>query len=239
MVAIVGTRRADATGRAVARVLAAQAVRRGRAVVSGGAAGVDTEAHRACLEHGGRTLVVSAGAPGHVYPAGNARLFDEVVARGGGILTETRPQMRIRPHMFLRRNRLVAALGEVVVVVQAGHRSGALNTASWARKLDVPVLAVPGSPLSRLSDGPNRLIASGQAEILYRLEGLVEPGNRPAGEHLDVLRLCGAEAVSVSRLASESGIRARRVQQILLDLELGGHVRRTEFSQYVRYKERR
>ncbi|MBW2263744.1 MAG: DNA-protecting protein DprA, partial [Deltaproteobacteria bacterium] len=194
-IAIVGTRRADATGRAVARILSGHAVDRGRAVVSGGAHGVDTEAHRACLERGGRTLVVAATPPGHVYPVGNAGLYDDAVERGGGILTETPPDRMVRPHMFLRRNRLVAALSEGVVVVQAGHRSGALSTASWARKLGIPVMAVPGSPLSRLSDGPNRLIERGQATILCRLEGLVEPEGRLDGEYLRVLQLVGADAV--------------------------------------------
>jgi len=237
MIAIVGTRRADATGRTVARILSRQAVDRGLAVVSGGAAGVDTEAHRACLARGGRTLVVTATAPGRVYPAGNAGLCDDVVERGGGILTETPPGRSIRPHMFLRRNRLVAALSERVVVVQAGHRSGALSTASWARKLGIPVMAVPGSPLSRLSDGPNRLIARGEASILCRLDGLADPDGPRDRESQQVLRLCGADAQTVSRLASETGIGPRRVQQILLELELGGLVRRTEYCQYMREKE--
>jgi DNA processing protein len=233
MVAIVGTRQADVTGRTVARLLAARAVAGGRAVVSGGAAGVDTEAHRACIERGGRTLVVSAAQPGQVYPAHNDRLHDEVVRLGGGILTETPPGRRVRPHLFLRRNRLVAALGEVVVVVQARRRSGALNTASWARKLGIPVLAVPGSPLSRLSEGPNLLIERGQATILSRLDGLGEPPGRLEGERQQLLRLCGAESVSVSRLSTETGIRAERVQQILLELELAGLVRRTKFCDYI------
>lgn len=234
MIAIVGTRRADATGRTVARILARQAVDRGRAVVSGGAAGIDTEAHRACLERGGLTLVVTATPPGRAYPAGNARLYDEVVDGGGGILTETPPGRRTRPHMFLRRNRLVAALGECVVVVQAGHRSGALNTASWARKLGIAVHAVPGSPLSRLSDGPNRLIERAQATILCRLDGLGEPGEPRDPESQQILGLCGADALTVSRLAVETGIGPRKVQQILLELELCGLVRRTDFSEYIR-----
>ena len=135
--------------------------------------------------------------------------------------------------MFLSRNRLVAALSERVVVVQAGHRSGALNTASWARKLGIPVMAVPGSPLSRLSDGPNRLIEQGRARMLSRLDRLVEDPGGLRGESQVVLGLVGSEPVSATRLASETGIRAGRVQQILLELELIGRIRRTDFSQYV------
>jgi DNA processing protein len=245
-IGIVGTRNADCTGLATARLLAEESVGRGHAVVSGGATGIDTAAHARALESGGLTLVVAATAPGEVYPSENASLFDDVVEAGGGVLTETPPGRAIRRFHFLRRNRLIAALSTRVVIVQAGHRSGALSTARWACKLGVDVLSVPGSPLSGRADGTNRLIERGEARILCRPGSLfqdsqVELPTRERDERLDALDgpsrrvagLLGAEPVPPSILCRESGLELGELLRILLELELSGVARRVGHEGFV------
>jgi len=236
-IAIVGTRRPDVTGIQTARLIAAEAVDRGWAVVSGGAIGIDTAAHEAAIAAGGLTAVVMGTGPDGVYPAGNAGLFDQIVCTGGGIMTEMAPGATVKKHRFLERNRIIAALGLSVVVVQAGYRSGALSTARWAQRAGVALFAVPGSPLSRLSEGTNLLILRGEATILTRIaDPLSPPAGREGGvenPRARLARLVGAEPVTAGELALEAGIDARRVQQLLLDLEIDGSVMRTASGRYV------
>jgi DNA processing protein len=244
-IAIVGTRSADVTGLTTAGILAEEAALQGMCVVSGGALGIDTAAHAAALRAGGSTLVVTATGPGSVYPVENEALFADVVEGGGGLLTENPPGTQTQPFHFIQRNRIIAALGQCVVVVQARWRSGALNTAGWARRMGVPVLAVPGSPLSRLSDGPNRLIARGRASILT---GAVGPFGSRAGSRLGdprsrrrglkgpmrtVARLLGPEPASVGEIATAGNLAPREALVILLKLELEGVARRTETGRFM------
>ena len=141
--AIVGTRAATAYGEHVAAELAAGLAERDAAVVSGGAYGIDGAAHRAALAADGFTVAVLAGGVDVPYPTGHAALFHRI-GEQGLIVTEYPPGLRPQRHRFLTRNRLVAALSGATVVVEAGARSGAANTAAWARALGRGVCAVPG-----------------------------------------------------------------------------------------------
>ncbi len=152
-VAIVGTRRASRDAIAFTERLAAELAQAGASVVSGGAAGIDTAAHEGALRARGVTIVVQAAPLEAPYPRRNANLFDRVIEQGGGWLSETPPGKHARPFRFLARNRLIAALADVVIVVQAPARSGALSTARWARELERPVLAVPGAPWDPRAEG--------------------------------------------------------------------------------------
>ncbi len=170
--AIVGTRAATVYGEHVASELAAGLAERDAAVVSGGAYGIDGAAHRAALAADGLTVAVLAGGVDLSYPAGNAALFDRI-AKEGLLVTEYPPGLRPQRHRFLTRNRLVAALSGATVVVEAGARSGAANTAAWARALGRGVCAVPGPVTSSASVGCHMLLRSG-ATVVTRAEDLVE-----------------------------------------------------------------
>jgi DNA processing protein len=145
----------------MARELASGLARGGVCVVSGGAEGVDAAAHVAALEAGGRTIAVLGTGLDVAYPAGHRPLFERIVASGGALLSEYDDGQRGAAWTFPRRNRLVSALSEAVVVVSAGARSGALITAAWARRQGVPVLAVPGDVREELSQGPLALLRQG------------------------------------------------------------------------------
>lgn len=170
--AIVGTRAATAYGEFVAADLAEGLVARDAAVVSGGAFGIDGAAHRSALAADGLTVAVLAGGIDEPYPSGHASLLRRIAA-DGLVLTEYPPGARPARHRFLTRNRLVAALAGATVVVEAGARSGAANTAAWARALGRPVCAVPGPVSSSASVGCHALLRGG-ANLVTRAEDVIE-----------------------------------------------------------------
>src|ERR1700758_3585307 len=180
--AVVGTRASTVYGEQVAADLAAGLCERGVAVVSGGAYGIDGAAHRAALAVDGCTIAVLAGGPDVPYPSGHSALLHRI--RGAGlVVSEYPPGIRPARHRFLVRNRLVAALSGATVVVEAGLRSGAANTAAWARALGRVVCAVPGPITSSTSAGCHKLIRAG-AESVTRSDEIVEIIGR-AGEFAD------------------------------------------------------
>ncbi len=164
MVALVGSRDADRGMIRYTEDLAADLVARGLTVLSGGAAGIDTAAHRGALDAGGSTVAIIGSGFDHMYPPANRELFREI-SQSGALISEFEPGTPPTRWTFPKRNRLVAAMACAVVVIQASARSGALITARIARGLDVPVGAVPGSVNESRSRGANGLIRDGAALI--------------------------------------------------------------------------
>lgn len=235
-VAVVGTRLDDGYGREVAGEIAGGLARAGLTVVSGGAAGIDGVAHRAALEAGGHTVAVFGTGIDVAYPPEHRPLFEEIVAGGGALLSELSDGQPPTAWTFPRRNRIVAALSEAVVVVRAGLRSGALITAGIARRLGIPVFAVPGDVRDRLSAGPHGLlregarVAEGAQDVLDALGAAPGPGAqlelatvvRPAGDAGRILDVMTREPRHADALAREAGLGAGPAQAALLTLELQG-----------------
>jgi DNA processing protein len=163
--AIVGARGATMAGCRTARELAASSARKGRAIVSGGALGIDAAAHRGALDARGLTFAVFGCGVDVVYPERNAALFGEIAA-SGGLMSEYPPGTQPRRGQFPPRNRIIAALADTVLVVEAGLMSGALITARVALRMGRKLLAVPGSP------GTDELIGSGAAQPVADADGL-------------------------------------------------------------------
>lgn len=170
--ALVGTRAATAYGEHVTAELAGGLAQHDVAVVSGGAYGIDGAAHRAALAVDGVTVAVLAGGLDIPYPAGHSALLHRI-GQHGLVCTEYPPGVRPARFRFLTRNRLVAALSGAAVVVEAGLRSGAANTAAWARSLGRVVAAVPGPVTSSASAGCHVLLRNG-AHLVTRCEDIVE-----------------------------------------------------------------
>ena len=172
-ISIVGTRNPTQYGAKVASEMAANFVDREWAVVSGGAYGIDSAAHKGALIAEGETIAVLASGLDIYYPAGNARLFAEI-AESGLLLSEYMLGTKALPHRFLNRNRLIAALGNGTLVVEAAFRSGALRTATDAQNLNRVVMAIPGPINSPLSEGCHRLIGEGAAVICTGINDALE-----------------------------------------------------------------
>lgn len=242
--AVVGTRAATAYGEQMAGELAGDLAQRDVAVVSGGAYGIDGAAHRAVLDCDGITVAVLAGGLDVPYPSGHSALLHRV-GQHGLLFTEYAPGVRPARHRFLTRNRLVAAVAGAAVVVEAGLRSGAANTAAWARALGRVVAAVPGPVTSSASAGCHALLRDG-AELITRAEHIVElighigelaPDEPRPVTPLDGLSdaerrvyeaLPGRGAATVDEIAVCSGLVPEQVLGPLAMLELAGLVQRQD-----------
>jgi DNA protecting protein DprA len=171
--AIVGTRNPTSYGARIAGDFAAGFADREWAIVSGGAYGIDSFAHKGALIAEGVTVAVIASGIDINYPAGNTRLFAEI-CETGAMVTEFMPGQRALPHRFLTRNRLIAALSKATLVVEAAFRSGSLRTARDAAEMFRPVMAIPGPINSPTSEGCHRLIGERAAEIVTSVSDAVE-----------------------------------------------------------------
>jgi DNA processing protein len=245
--AVVGTRACTAYGEHVTADLVAGLIERDVAVVSGGAFGIDGAAHRTALACDGVTIAVLAGGVDVPYPSAHSALLHRV-ARSGLLVSEYPPGVRPARYRFLTRNRLVAALSGATVVVEAGLRSGAANTAGWARSLGRGVCAVPGPVTSTASAGCHELLRRDGTVLVTRAQEVVEVMGRMGeladeAEHpvtaLDGLSgaprliyeaLPGRGTRTVDEIAVASGVPAAQVLGPLAMLEIDGLVERHEGS---------
>ena len=163
--AIVGTRNPTPYGIRNAGDFAAGFVDREWTIISGGAYGIDSAAHKGALIAEGSTVAVLAAGIDVAYPAGNARLFAEI-CENGALISEVIPGAHAIPSRFLTRNRIIAALSQATLVVEAAFRSGSLRTARDAAELMRPVMAIPGPISAPTSEGCHRLIGERAAELV-------------------------------------------------------------------------
>jgi DNA processing protein len=243
-VAIVGARAATGYGEHTAAEFAHGLASRELPVFSGAAYGIDGAAHRGALAAGGVTAAVLGCGIDEGYPAGHVALLHRI-AEHGAVISEYPPGTPPARHRFLVRNRLIAALSQGTVVVEAGTRSGAKNTAATAGALGKVVMAVPGPVGSAMSIGCHELIRDARATLVGSLEDVIDTVGRLAAhvEHGGVRRrtdgLTGQalrvhEALDVrttksaERVAVESGVPVPRVRAILPALELDGLCLRVE-----------
>ncbi len=234
-VAVVGTRYPSEDARTVSFELGKRLGSAGVTVVSGGAYGIDTQAHRGAMAGGGSTVVVLGSGMDRPYPRENVPLFREVVEKGGAVITEFPLGTSPNQGNFPARNRVISALADVVVVVQAPERSGALITASWALEQGKDVWAVPFSPLDRRAYGSNRLIYDG-ARPIYDLghfvedvvggPTLMEVQKRPPVDEMEAFILSLLkEPLHIDEITYKSGLPPHRLYTVLLSLQMKGYVR--------------
>lgn len=243
-VTIVGSRRASPYGIEVAEELGTLLAGAGLIVVSGMARGIDAAAHRGALDGGGTTIAVLGGGPDVVYPPGEGRLYRRIVEKGA-TLSEWPAGHEPGPGCFPARNRLMAALSEVTVVVEGAERSGSLITAREATGLGRTVGAVPGPVNSWLSGGTNHLLADGALfvrdaqDVLDSMLGIGVKSVRSCGPKLDP-ELREAAALVESGLSTCDAIAAalaaapERAAVALAQLELLGYVRADAAGRYAR-----
>ena len=160
-VAVVGARQRSAYGQTVARMLGNALAKENVPVISGLALGIDADAHKGCLEKNGKTFAVLGCGVDVIYPRSNRYLYEELVQMGGGILSEYPPGTPAQNYHFPMRNRIISALSNCVVVVEARKKSGSLITADYALEQGKDVYAVPGRVADSLSEGCNQLIHDG------------------------------------------------------------------------------
>ena len=172
-VSIVGARRCSAYGKRMATELGGLLSEAGFTVISGMARGVDTYSHRGCLDKKGTTVAVLGSGCDVIYPADNRLLYEKIINSGGAVVSEYQMGTSPLAMNFPRRNRIVSALSDVVIVVEAREKSGSLITADFALDHGKDIYVTPGRIGDSLSEGTNRLIAQG-AGIIYNLNAFVK-----------------------------------------------------------------
>jgi DNA processing protein len=247
-VTIVGSRRPSAYGRELATKLGKEVASAGLTVVSGMAMGIDSYAHAGALEAGGLTIAVLGTGVDVPYPPRSSGLYEEVVDRGL-VLAELPPGTTARRWTFPARNRIMAALGRMTVVVEARDRSGSLITAEMAQDLNREVGAVPGRVGSSPAAGTNGLLRDGASvirgveDVLDSLLGVGRSDQRarlqPCGPALEpdlatVLDQVDRGASSADALARASGLEPGPLAAALVSLELSGYVRSDAGGHYER-----
>ena len=236
-IAVVGTRRATVYGREVTKRLVADLVRNRITIVSGLARGIDSVAHRAALDAGGRTVAVLACGLDMVYPPENVQLAQSIMDQGA-LISEYPLGTKPRADFFPRRNRIMSGLSLGVVAAEADEGSGALITANIALEQNREVFAVPGSILSPTSRGVNRLIQDG-AKLVRNTEDILEELNltmipqQPEMRDLAVgnetesllLKFITFEPVHIDEICRNSRLPIATVSSTLAMMELKGVVR--------------
>lgn len=247
-VAIVGTRRATVYGRQITERLAAELVAQGVTIVSGLARGIDTHAHNATLDAGGRTIAVLGCGPDLVYPPENAKLAARIVEQGA-IVTEFAPGTQPDAGNFPARNRLISGLSLGVLVTECPEDSGALITARFAGEHGRDVFAVPGNITSRSSAGANRLIQDGAKLVIDVSDVLGELNLHLAPQQMELRELlpendaeasllalldASGEPLHIDDLCRASGLPIAAVSGTLVMMELKGLARLVGPMTYAR-----
>lgn len=243
-VSIVGSRRATGYGRMVTDKLVQQSVEIGLTVVSGLAYGVDALAHQATLKYGGYTVAVMGSGLQEIYPAEHSALADRILASGGALITEFPLYMPSYPGNFPQRNRIIAGLSTVTVVVEGSLKSGSLITAAEANSMGRVVMPVPGPITSPASEGPNFLIHDGAEPYINFADlaahyGMRIAENRPAqvkitDEERRIIEQFDYAGTHIDKVAEALQLDIADLSSKVIVLELKGVVRQEGAGVYRR-----
>lgn len=234
--AIVGSRKVTPYGRAVTSKLSSELAGKGVVIVSGLALGVDSIAHSAALEASGATVAVLPAGLDKIYPASHAQLARRILDKSGLLVSEYPARTEPMKQNFIARNRIIAALGDGVLITEAAVASGSLHTARFALELGLPVLAVPGPITSATSEGTNNLIKAGAVpvtsadDIISALNwqlnsGPVKDIQAATEPERLILELINNGLSEGHAMLAESGLEPAAFNQALTMLEITGRIR--------------
>jgi DNA processing protein len=235
--AIVGSRKVSTYGREVTKLLATELARQGITIISGLAFGVDSIAHQAALEAGGRTIAVLPSPLEAIYPASHRQLARHIMEQGGALVSEYPAGTESFKGNFVARNRIIAGLADATLVTEAALKSGSLHTARFALNAGRDVLAVPGNITSPTSEGTNNLIKRGAtpvtstSDVLFTL-GIDHSASKtaPTGSNEAEQAIIDLLAQGVSEgavLQIKSSLTIEQFNQHLTMLEITGKIRST------------
>ena len=243
MLSIVGTRRMTSYGQKVCDRIIAElaALCPDIVIVSGLAYGVDGACHRAALAHGLSTVAVLPNPVTTIYPSQHTRLAEEMIAHGGGILSEYHSRMKIKGVTFLARNRIIAGMSAGTLVIESPEKGGSMITARLAHGYDRSVMAIPGRIGDTCSEGTNKLIATEMARMVCSGEDIARESGwehvRPttstileqptlspeAGKLLSLIP--ESDTISIDTLAALSNLSIAEMSTLLFELEFEGAIR--------------
>jgi len=226
-ISIVGTRRPTSLGIQITELITIELVKNDIATVSGGAYGIDTVAHKCTLEHDGSTCAVLGCGLNVIYPKTNRKLYHDITEKGV-LISEFLPDTPPYAYNFPRRNRIISALGDSLIITEAADKSGSLITAGYSLELNKEIICVPGSPLLQNSKGCNMLIRDG-ASVLTEIEDLYTllRISRNKGETTNycgnkaiILNHIGKTPIHINELIEKCNIDINAIYGILFELQL-------------------
>ena len=244
-IAIVGSRDCTNYGAKYAERFAEQISRENICIVSGMAIGIDTCAHIGALKEKGNTIAVLGCGFNHIYPEENTELFNKIIENNGCVISEYPPETEADLSKFPLRNRIISALSNGVLVVEAKHRSGSTVTAKYAKEQEKKVFCIPGNIDLKTSVGTNRLIQIG-AKLVVCAEDILTEYGFPVkideiekeisveDEYIDIYNVLTHMPTNINVIAKRCKIDISKVNQKLLMMEIKGYVKSMPGNEYVR-----
>lgn len=226
-IGIVGARESTGYGEKCARIFAREISKANICIVSGMAIGIDTAAHEGAIREKGSTIAVLGCGFNKIYPKENIDLFNDILKKGGCIISEYSPNIEANLSTFPKRNRIISGLSEGILVVEAMHRSGSLITAKYAKEQNKKIFCIPGNIDIKTSVGTNRLIQNGAKlvttpkNILEELEEVVKE-KRIEKEYQEIYNYLTDIPMNINILAKKCNISISELNQKLLIMEIKG-----------------
>lgn len=243
--AVVGTRRATNYGKTMCKKIVNDVASQGITIVSGLADGIDTVAHKSALEVGGKTIAVLGAGLLNIYPNSNVGLYNDIVERGGLVISEYKPSEPIVNYHFPVRNRIIAGLSKATFVVEAGEKSGSMHTKNYALDYGREVFALPARVNDIYSVGCNKLIKCGQARMAMGSDDFIEfyGANKPKEEKTTAFLLSFDEKkvydalelneLGLDELKLNTGIEPKVLLTTLMRLEIRGIIKKLPGNIYT------
>ena len=246
LLSVVGTRTPSFDGKKTASEFVRTITQENVVIVSGLARGIDTIAHESCLQAGGRTIAVLGSGLNCMYPPENTELAEQIVGKGGALISEMQPDEGPQKWSFPMRNRIIAAISKGVLIIEGKKTSGAMITAANALDLSRDIYAVPGSIYARLSEGPNHLIQNGAFPALSPWDILeaerwgARPENNKASQkqveltqnEKTVVELLKIQPLSFDEISKEASFSPSELNSLLTMLVLRGIIIKTPGNSY-------
>jgi len=247
-VAVVGSRNCTKYGADVTEKFCKEIASAGFCIVSGLADGIDYHAHVGTLDGCGKAIAVLAGGLNYIYPASNVELARKIIESGGLILSEQAPDYKPKSFTFVQRNRLIAAISEGVLVVEAGAQSGALHTVNFALDLGKDIFAVPGNVTSKSSEGTNKLIKQFYTTCVTKSEDVLSILTEQSeldlskskvdvefslnSDEQKVINLLKNNELHIDEIVEKTKINLKNLIALLTMLEIRGLIRRLPSNYY-------
>lgn len=238
-IGIVGARESTGYGEKCARIFAREISKANICIVSGMAIGIDTAAHEGAIREKGSTIAVLGCGFNKIYPKENIDLFNDILKKGGCIISEYSPNTEANLSTFPKRNRIISGLSEGILVVEAMHRSGSLITAKYAKEQNKKIFCIPGNIDIKTSVGTNRLIQNGAKlvttprNILEELEDKIKE-KRIEEEYQEIYNYLTDIPININVLAKKCNISISKLNQKLLIMEIKGYSKAMPGNEYVR-----
>lgn len=246
-IAVIGTRHPSDYGKRMCKSFTKELTQYGITIVSGMAEGIDTIAHKACLENGGKTIAVLPCGFNNIFPKQNERLFRDIIRLDGTVITEYPPNEKPESKKFLKRNRIVAGLGIGTLVIEAGYRSGTSVTARITKKQEKPVFCIPSSLENKHGITCNKIIQEGGKlvtcveDILEEFKDItflkkeIENTNAPVGkEYQEIYKILDKKPQHINQIAKRLNIKISEASYKLMILELDEYVTQLPGKYYIR-----